>query len=176
MKSRSLMPCSQELATCPHHESDIATPNPSILFLDNKFWYYSYLHVGIASCPFPSDLPTSILYIFFIILTNHTLRPSPRPWFHRPKNFLWEENIVELVIRQVQTVQTAWTLKMGRCVTSQKSEELIIIIIIIIIITLSRLCRVVTLMYLKQTMFLEYRVSQLFRAYYASCIQSCLQY
>jgi hypothetical protein len=37
-------------------------------------------------------------------------------------------------------------------------------IIIVVVITLSALCRVFTLMYLKQTMFLGYKVLHLFRA------------
>jgi hypothetical protein len=43
-------------------------------------------------------------------------------------------------------------------------------------ITLYPLCSVVTLIHLKQTMFLGYTVSQLFRAYYSWCTQFCLQY
>jgi len=63
MKIRCLLPCSQELATCPYRKPDESTPR-HIISLRFDLMLSANLRLGLRSSLLASGVPTKILCAF----------------------------------------------------------------------------------------------------------------
>jgi hypothetical protein len=74
MELRCLLPCSQELATCPYRKPDESTPRHPIS-LRFGLMLSANLRLDLPSSLLPSDVPTKILCAF-LFSSLHVTSPA----------------------------------------------------------------------------------------------------